>query len=52
MDKKRLAQLGEITAHRKQEREANFSTAPRKKNEKDKNVGNALSSAEKYRTMV
>ena len=52
MDKKRLAQLGEITAQRKQEREANFSTQEKKGKKQEKNFGKALSGAEKYKSMV
>ena len=50
-DKKRLADLSEITAKRREERESKFSKTKKKKDE-GKAFGDSLKGAEKYKSMV
>lgn len=50
-DKKRLADLSEVTAKRREERESKFSKSKKKKEEKP-GFGDSLKGAEKYKSMV
>lgn len=52
VDKKRLAEISDITEKRREEREAHFTDKKKEKGKKDKNFGNVLTASEKYKQMV
>lgn len=52
VDKKRLAEISDITIKRREEREAHFTENKKTKGKKDKNFGNVLTASEKYKQMV
>lgn len=51
-DKKRLIDLSELTAKRREERESKFSKNKKKKDTEKQAFGDSLKGAEKYKSMV